>query len=475
MTTEAELVQPTNAVAIRPAPEHQGVLKQAQTPAEARNEAVSRLTDAAYSRASQLHLTPEETAALQANFPDEAFKPGAAGKENLIYIEHAFLRDRLCQVFGVGQWALVPRTRWAEDFLTAKGVEASRVYVEAMLLVRGCFVAEAVGDMVYYKNNDSQNYGDAVEGAKTAALRRCAKELGIGLQAWKKDWCEGWWARKRGAGRQNPPGRVAPPSAPPHTPPQPQSAAPPALQAPPSLPTEQGKAKMLAQLLAGPDGANRRIVTEYFRKLENPSPLMPNEELEDLPLEFVPATQKQFLALKEAIESFSAGNKIVQAFPPHVLPVPTRPRKPVSTGSLAGAGVLSAPPRPQSPSDPDEIDVPFDAAEAPKPAPKVPRDTETDRWFLDIIVPVPRKGQRRDDYLKNPDTIGSLYDARHGDDDEAQIARQRLFGFVEKYEAKGWVKRDGTQMPPNASDIRFREALDAFKAFFAAEHPDEKL
>lgn len=203
---------PTQAMTVRDAvqavdralPPEQ-ITKPQVTAAQAKIEAVANLTAKAYERASELALTPEEVKALQADFPDEAFKPGAAGKENLIYIEHAFLRDRLNAVIGPGQWALIPRSRWAEDFTTSKGAPASRVYVEAMLLVRGCFVAEAVGEMEYWKNNASQNYGDAVEGAKTAALRRCCKEFGIGLQAWKKDWCEGWWARKRQGNRPPPP------------------------------------------------------------------------------------------------------------------------------------------------------------------------------------------------------------------------------------------------------------------------------
>lgn len=201
-----------NAIDALPAP-----VKPPVTAAQAKIEAVANLTMRAYERASELALTPQEIEKLQAEFPDEAFKPGAAGKENLIYIEHAFLRDRLNQVFGPGQWAVIPRNRWAEDFsFTNKYkqvVQASRVYVEAMLLVRGCFVAEAVGDMVYYKNNEGQNYGDAVEGAKTAALRRCCKELGVGLQAWKKDWCEGWWARKRTPRQQQAPTPQAQPTA----------------------------------------------------------------------------------------------------------------------------------------------------------------------------------------------------------------------------------------------------------------------
>lgn len=170
------------------------------SPSEARSVAVADLTMQAYQRASTLELTAEESALLIGDFPDEAFQPGAGGKKNLIYIEHAYLRDRLNQVFGPGKWAIVPRKRWPEPFEyvndNGEMVEGTRVYVEAMLLARGCFVAEAIGDMVYYPKNLSQNYGDAVEGAKSEALRRCCKELGVGLQAWKKGWAEGWWKRK---------------------------------------------------------------------------------------------------------------------------------------------------------------------------------------------------------------------------------------------------------------------------------------
>lgn len=162
-----------------------------------KGKAIADLTMSAYQKASTLVLTKEETAALQADFPDDAFKAGAAGKADLLYLEHAFLRDRLNEVLGLGQWALIPRSRWPEYFKTEKGYDATRIYVEAMLLIRGSLVAEAIGDMVYYPNNPSQNYGDAVEGATTAALRRCCKLFGVGLQAWKKDWCAGWWYRNR--------------------------------------------------------------------------------------------------------------------------------------------------------------------------------------------------------------------------------------------------------------------------------------
>lgn len=172
------------------------------TPAQARIEAVANVLHQAYAKASTLVLSPDEVKRLCAPFPDEAFRAGAGGKDNLIYIPHAFIRARLCEALGIGQWSFVSRNRWTEDFMTTGKVPqaASRVYVEGVLLVRGCFVAEAVGDMVYYPKNEATNFGDAVEGAKSAALHRCAKELGVGLQQWDKSFAEGWLQRQRSSG-----------------------------------------------------------------------------------------------------------------------------------------------------------------------------------------------------------------------------------------------------------------------------------
>lgn len=166
------------------------------TAAQAKIEAVANLTATAYSKASELRLTQEESAALLAPFQDSDFQPGAAGKESLIYIQHSALRDRFTKVLGLGQWALIARSRWAQE-----DRDCTLVFVEAMLMIRGCFVSEAIGDMAFWPKNKSTNYGDAVEGATTQAFRRCAKHFGVGLQAWDKDWCNGWWER-RNAGRE---------------------------------------------------------------------------------------------------------------------------------------------------------------------------------------------------------------------------------------------------------------------------------
>lgn len=322
---DVQAESPAMPVAIRESqtalvPTHE-TLKPAVTAAQAKIEAVANLTASAYAKASELRLSAEEITALQADFPDEAFKPGAAGKENLLYIEHAFLRDRLNQVIGPGQWALIPRSRWTEDFTTAKGQPASRVYVEAMLMVRGCFVAEAVGEMEYWKNNASQNYGDAVEGAKTAALRRCCKEFGIGLQAWKKDWCSGWWARKNSSPRQTQPTTIVHPRN--TTPP------PPPAKPEPKHATEVTRNWMIEQL-----AECREIATEYFHAVNQ---LMPNEALEDLPLESVPINKEQLALLKERIEGFQRGDAAERAFPPNQMPLEKK-AAPINVGKNANAG-----------------------------------------------------------------------------------------------------------------------------------------
>ena len=400
------------------------ITRPAITAAQAKIDAVAALTATAYARAATLQISKEESEALLADFPDEAFKPGAAGKENLLYIEHAFLRDRFTQVFGMGQWAIIPRNRWAEAFQTKAypgkpSQEGSRVYVEAMLVVRGCFVGEAVGAMEYYPNNAAQNYGDAVEGAKTAAFRRCAKEFGIGLQAWKKDWCDDWWQRKR-AGQRPPPSFTPPPRAAAPTPIRPSAPASAPTPAGPKPATADHRAKMIENLKAGPGQPNRALVVEYFEKINQ---LLPGEELESLELRYIPRTKDEMLALSDKIAGFGQGEQACRAFVP---------------GDIEAPAPAAAP------------------AAAPAPRATAPRPSKDDEWWREIVVVVPRRGMKRDEYLHNPDTIGSLFEMRHGEDDASHEARRRLFGFVSGYEPKGWVKQDGTKMPPNKADIEFR-------------------
>lgn len=275
------------------------------TAAQAKVDAIAKLTMSAYERAATLELTKEESDALMADFPDDAFQRGAAGKQDLIYIEHSALRDRMNRVFGMGKWALVPRARWNESFTTGKGQKAERVYVEAMLVIRGCFAGEAVGDMVYYPNNDSQNYGDAVEGAKTAAFRRCAKEFGIGLQAWSKSWCAGWWQRQKGGTAEfRPAPKPAAPAPAPTPAPMPTKPTNPVATKPKEA-TEATKAWAIKGLMAGQGQPNREAVKAFF---VDKGWILPTEEVERWPLYRVPTTTAALAELADAISGLGPEN-----------------------------------------------------------------------------------------------------------------------------------------------------------------------
>lgn len=93
--------------------------------------------------------------------------------------------------------------------------------------------------------------------------------------------------------------------------------------------------------------------------------------------------------------------------------------------------------------------------------------------FWGMICPIPSKGMKRDEYLKSPDTIRSLYEASHDD----ETARNRLFGMVEKFTVSDtWVNAEGktvSRSPASVeSDKRWREALDQFKDWHDDQNQD---
>lgn len=239
------------------------------------------------------------------------------------------------------------------------------------------------------------------------------------------------------------PAKPAPPSqAPTQAPkpsPEPASAQPEAIR----TPTAAFRTAMIHKLKAEPGGPNRQTVEEYFRKLTDPTPLMPGEPLEELRLCFVPGSEQQMKDLANQIDLFSAGHPAKHAYPPNYSA--EEPQAPVKTPAQVAPKVLAD-----------------TAAKAQDPL-----------WWRDVIVSKPRKGQKKSEYDKHPDTLGSLFDLRHGNDEEAQMARQRLWGIAE-HEPAPREYNGKTYQPSEADWATYRAAL-AFKTWFAANHPKEKL
>jgi len=89
------------------------------------------------------------------------------------------------------------------------------------MVIQGKLVAYAIGEQEYQPTNRTMTWGDACEGAKSNALMRLCKNMGISLELWQPSFIRGWkskyaemyetknrqgqvvklWRRKRGAGR----------------------------------------------------------------------------------------------------------------------------------------------------------------------------------------------------------------------------------------------------------------------------------
>ena len=133
-----------------------------------------------YQQASCLTITPDEQAALLADFDADEIEIRPDG---LIYLPQSFFRSRLNSVFGVGQWALIQhRTHMDDAFL----------YFDGSLYVRGCFVARAMGEGKKHGGNEMQSWAGVYESAKSDCIVRCCKDLSIAAKLWQPAFTREW-------------------------------------------------------------------------------------------------------------------------------------------------------------------------------------------------------------------------------------------------------------------------------------------
>jgi hypothetical protein len=219
----------------------------------------------------------------------------------------------------------------------------------------------------------------------------------------------------------------------------------------------QTRMKFLHTLNAAPGEAGEPMMKAFCVAA---GMILDTESVIDLPLRYVPIYTKQVDLWKAAIDDFESGGEAVKPF--------VNEEAPENLG--AGGDGESRPAQKSGPTaargstTPESKAVPENRSAT---APSIgKRDPE---WFFDAVCPVPRKGMKREEYMKEPDTIGSMYEARHDD----EYLRKRLFGLMQNFEAKGWTNRFNKQMPPSKEDIAFREALDAFAEW--AEKKGERI
>ncbi len=172
------------------APEHQNQSAQNQNPAqpESQQEIPTIALDFGsemkkmISTAGTLKLTPEQERILFEPVNDYHIK---MKEDGTIYLPWTWYHDRLTRAFGYMQWSLVPQGM-------PKLLPGDLIMWGWHLVAQGVYMGFAIGEKTYIPSNARMSYGEACEGAKSNALMRLCKGMGISLELWDKDFCKYW-------------------------------------------------------------------------------------------------------------------------------------------------------------------------------------------------------------------------------------------------------------------------------------------
>lgn len=160
-------------------------------------------------------FSPEAQAVLLAPLADDEIAVLPDSGE--LYMPGEAVRQRLHRAFGVGGWAWKPVSTIVDQDNTNKAGESEpRVFHTGHLIVLGRFVAEATGDGRWIKSNPKTDYGTALESAKTNAISRACKDLGMWSELRNKEFTTPWKLKNSvnqgGVWRKRPPQPIKPPA-----------------------------------------------------------------------------------------------------------------------------------------------------------------------------------------------------------------------------------------------------------------------
>jgi hypothetical protein len=142
---------------------------------------------ALYATASTLKLTPEESTAMMAEFDESVIEVRPDGH---IYLPQSYYRNRLNSTVGIGQWGLIVKG-------TTQEVNGSKIkmLLNGVLVIRNCFVAEAVGEAELHADNAQQSLATVWESAKSDCITRCCKDLSMARQIYEPTYRNSWLAK----------------------------------------------------------------------------------------------------------------------------------------------------------------------------------------------------------------------------------------------------------------------------------------
>jgi hypothetical protein len=103
--------------------------------------------------------------------------------DGLVYLPWPFYVERLNKAFGIS-WCIIPKDM--------PKLQQNHMYWPFYLMIQGKLAGFAIGEQEYQPNNPQMSYSDASEGAKSNALMRLCKGLGISLELWKPSFIRAW-------------------------------------------------------------------------------------------------------------------------------------------------------------------------------------------------------------------------------------------------------------------------------------------
>ncbi len=129
---------------------------------------------------NSLVLTREQEEILYKDVDEECVEIRPDG---LIYLPWMEYVTRLRKAFGMS-WSAVPDGKPRR--------EGNYIYWPFYLVVKGVVCGYAIGEQEYRETNRMMTWGDACEGAKSNALMRLCKGIGISLELWKPSFVKAW-------------------------------------------------------------------------------------------------------------------------------------------------------------------------------------------------------------------------------------------------------------------------------------------
>ena len=133
-------------------------------------------------QAGTIELSKQQKEILYAKVKDEDVEIRADG---LIYLPWMEYVSRLREAFGMG-WAIVPHGEPKMD------PDMTGILWAFFLMVNGKICGYSIGEQEYFPNNKTMTWGDACEGAKSNALMRLCKGIGISLELWRPSFVKAW-------------------------------------------------------------------------------------------------------------------------------------------------------------------------------------------------------------------------------------------------------------------------------------------